>query len=209
MKVQRGCKTPRVRRDEILDAAAKVFARKGFARTKVEEIANALGVAKGTIYLYFRSKEALFLAVADRTMSLLQNRVRSKAAEIADPLQRMSAAAYEYLGFFEENPELFEIFVHERAEFRERKDSTYMTYRERQLSILEQRLRELQSAGLVRQIDPARVSRLFGDLLYGTVYTNLLIPKRPPLTALHPHIVSVLFGGILTDKGKKQARVVD
>src|SRR5579883_470498 len=50
------------RRSAILDAARTVFARQGYAKTVVEDIANQAGIAKGTLYLYFRSKEQIYLA---------------------------------------------------------------------------------------------------------------------------------------------------
>jgi AcrR family transcriptional regulator len=51
------------RPQEILDAALSVFAEKGFAATRMDEIATRAGVSKGTIYLYFESKEAVFRAL--------------------------------------------------------------------------------------------------------------------------------------------------
>lgn len=51
---------PEARPDEILDAAFHVFAEHGFARAKLEDVARAAGVSKGTLYLYFDSKETLF-----------------------------------------------------------------------------------------------------------------------------------------------------
>jgi AcrR family transcriptional regulator len=51
---------PEARPDEILDAAFTVFGEHGFARTKLEDVARAAGVSKGTLYLYFDSKETLF-----------------------------------------------------------------------------------------------------------------------------------------------------
>lgn len=51
---------PEARPEEILDAAHAVFGAQGFARTKLEDIARHAGVSKGTLYLYFESKEALF-----------------------------------------------------------------------------------------------------------------------------------------------------
>jgi AcrR family transcriptional regulator len=51
------------RRAEILEAALTLFSSKGFHETTMEEVANAAGVAKGTIYLYFQSKEHLLLAL--------------------------------------------------------------------------------------------------------------------------------------------------
>jgi AcrR family transcriptional regulator len=51
---------PEARPDEILDAALAVFGESGFARTKIDEVARLAGVSKGTVYLYFDSKESLF-----------------------------------------------------------------------------------------------------------------------------------------------------
>jgi AcrR family transcriptional regulator len=51
---------PEARPDEILDAAQKVFGASGFARAKVDDVARLAGVSKGTLYLYFDSKETLF-----------------------------------------------------------------------------------------------------------------------------------------------------
>ncbi|MGE5174854.1 MAG: TetR/AcrR family transcriptional regulator [Hyphomicrobiales bacterium] len=53
---------------EILDAALATFVERGYAATRIEEIARRAGVSKGTMYLYFRSKEALFRAVVTRSM---------------------------------------------------------------------------------------------------------------------------------------------
>ena len=51
---------PAARPEEILDAAFTVFAEEGFARTKLDDVARRAGVSKGTLYLYFDSKETLF-----------------------------------------------------------------------------------------------------------------------------------------------------
>src|SRR5215510_5730381 len=51
---------PEARPEEILDAAIDVFGEQGFARTRLEEVARRAGVSKGTLYLYFDSKETLF-----------------------------------------------------------------------------------------------------------------------------------------------------
>jgi len=55
---------PEARPDEILDAALQVFGEQGFARTRLEDVARRAGVSKGTLYLYFDSKEELFRATA-------------------------------------------------------------------------------------------------------------------------------------------------
>ena len=57
------------RKDNIIQAAARVFARKGYAFTRIIDVAEAASVGKGTIYEYFRSKEALFFAVFEAMMT--------------------------------------------------------------------------------------------------------------------------------------------
>jgi len=69
------------RPQEILDAALSVFAEKGFAAARMDEIATRAGVSKGTIYLYFESKEAVFRALVQGT---LVRRVSDMAAIIRD-----------------------------------------------------------------------------------------------------------------------------
>ena len=51
---------PEARPEEILDAALTVFGESGFARAKIDDVARLAGVSKGTVYLYFDSKESLF-----------------------------------------------------------------------------------------------------------------------------------------------------
>src|SRR5882672_1864141 len=65
----------------ILEAARKVFARKGFELATVDDVAEAAGVAKGTLYLYFRSKRDIYLAALRRgVLDLNQETARLVAA---------------------------------------------------------------------------------------------------------------------------------
>ena len=61
-------------RDKILQAAIQSFSQTGFDRTKMEDIAKRLGLSKGTIYLYFASKEDLFLGICDYYLKLMKER---------------------------------------------------------------------------------------------------------------------------------------
>jgi TetR/AcrR family fatty acid metabolism transcriptional regulator len=73
------------KRERILDAAVRVFAKKGFHATRVSEVAKAAGVADGTIYLYFRSKEELLV-------SLFEDRVERLLAFLETELPRARGA---------------------------------------------------------------------------------------------------------------------
>ena len=81
----------RARREEqILEAAAKLFAQHGYAEMATQALADTLGVGKGTIYRYFPSKEALFLAAVDRAMRQLHLAIDARISGVQDPWQRMA-----------------------------------------------------------------------------------------------------------------------
>ncbi|MCC3144384.1 TetR/AcrR family transcriptional regulator [Halanaerobium sp. Z-7514] len=62
----------RERREEIMDAAVEIFACKGYYNTKIADIVEAVGIAKGTFYLYFKSKKALFLALIKKQRNFIE-----------------------------------------------------------------------------------------------------------------------------------------
>lgn len=62
----RRAKEPEIRRNEILDAAQKLFAEKGYANTTVTDILNVHGLSKGVFYYYFKSKEDVMDAIVDK-----------------------------------------------------------------------------------------------------------------------------------------------
>ncbi len=70
------------RRDTIVRGATEVFARQGYAGTRIEEVARAAGVGKGTIYEYFRSKEDLFFATFEQLMCDTEAQMGSMPAGI-------------------------------------------------------------------------------------------------------------------------------
>lgn len=76
------------RREEILDAAVKVFARKGFAASRIEDVAVEAGIAKGSVYLYFKSRDALLAGVFERYAT----KSARVLAELGDgaPLERLT-----------------------------------------------------------------------------------------------------------------------
>ncbi|MGD9142100.1 MAG: helix-turn-helix domain-containing protein, partial [bacterium] len=66
---------PSLRRREILEKAIRLFARNGYTRTDVQAVARSLGIAKGTVYLYFSSKRDLFLAAVEFAIKRLAERI--------------------------------------------------------------------------------------------------------------------------------------
>src|SRR5580765_2147135 len=81
------------KREAILRAAVKVFAKKGYFNSKVADIAAAAGIADGTVYLYFKSKDEILHSVFDRAMGRFIADGKRELAELAKPEDRLRKIA--------------------------------------------------------------------------------------------------------------------
>jgi AcrR family transcriptional regulator len=185
------------RREEILGAATGIFARLGYPGTDLQIVADRLRVGKGTVYRYFPSKEALFLAAADRGMTLLNRRIDAEAARTKAPLDKIVRATHEYLRFFDEHPEIVELFVQERAEFRDRKRPTYFAHRDVNMRPWRALLRGLMAAGQIRKMPVDQIADVFNSALYGAIFSNYFEGRRRPPDRQAREILDVIFRGIL------------
>jgi AcrR family transcriptional regulator len=187
------------RQEEILDAAAKLFARHGYSETDTQLLADELGVGKGTLYRYFPSKSALFLAAADRVMRKLRRQIDASIEGVEDPLKRIAVAIRAYLAFFAEHPESVELLIQERAQFKDRKKPTYFEHREANVEQWRALYRGLIANGRVRDMPVERIIDVMSDLLYGTMFTNYFTGQRKPFESQAEDILDVVFYGILSE----------
>lgn len=187
--------------------AARIFAERGFPGTDVQEIADELGVGKGTVYRYFPTKRKLFLAAVDRAMRRLREQIDASAAKAGDPLERIVLAVRAYLAFFDANPAFVELFMQERAEFKDRKKPTYFEHRDANESSWQEVLRELASEHRIRDVPVQRITDVAGDLLYGTIFTNYFAGRRKSLEQQAQDILDIVFHGILADNERNRPSI--
>jgi AcrR family transcriptional regulator len=193
------------RREEILDVATRAFSRQGFAGTDLQDVADSLGLGKGTVYRYFPTKEDLFLAAADRGMRLLKDRTSEAAEETTDSLGKIIRATHAYLRFFDDHPEFVELFMQERAEFRDRRRPTYFVHRDANIGPWRRLMGALITDGVIRRIPVDRIMDVFNATLYGTIFTNYFDGRRRSPAAQAWEILDVVFQGILERNEDLQA----
>jgi TetR/AcrR family transcriptional regulator, fatty acid metabolism regulator protein len=99
------------RRAVILDAALKTFVKRGYPDTKVAEIAAGAGVAEGTLYNYFQSKEELLLALFDEKWSMIINEISRKIQRLDDPNKKLKAIFATVVMMFKKDRHLAELFM--------------------------------------------------------------------------------------------------
>jgi TetR/AcrR family transcriptional regulator, fatty acid metabolism regulator protein len=99
------------KRQAILDAAVRVFARQGYYATRVADIADEAGVAYGLVYHYFRSKEAVMTELFTQRWSLLLSAGEEVSAGSAPPRQKLSAIAGFIIDSYRHDPELMKVII--------------------------------------------------------------------------------------------------
>lgn len=95
----------------ILDAALRTFVKRGYSETKVAEIASEAGVAEGTLYNYFQSKEDLLLALFDEKWGGIIDEIKKKISRLDDPNKKLKAVFSLVVRMFKKNRHLAELFM--------------------------------------------------------------------------------------------------
>ena len=204
-KEVRGDERRTQRRQEIVETAARLFADWGYAGCEMERVASELGIAKGTLYLYFPGKQELFFACVDWAMTQLQVAVRAAANEGGDdPFAQISRAVRAYLVFFHEHPQFVELLIKERAIFRDRKRPTYYEHRDANRGYWRELYGELIRTGRLRgDLNVEVLLDTIGNLLYGTMFTNHFLGPSTTIDEQHRAMLDVIFRGILSDKERE------
>lgn len=187
------------RTQQILDAAARLFARHGYADADTQLLADEMGVGKGTIYRYFPSKKALFLAAADRVMRQMREQIDLAIKNVFDPLDRIAVAIRTFLEFFASNPDFVELLMQERAQFKDRNEPTYFQHRKVNVERWKSLYRQLIADGRIRNMPVERITDVLSDLVYGTMFSNYFTGNQKSFEAQSQDILDVVFFGILSD----------
>ena len=186
------------RREEILEAATLLFAEEGFTDSLTQQLADRLGVGKGTLYRYFPSKSDLFLATVDRLMKKLTTQADTNLEGVDDPLERITIAVHTYHDFFENHPEFAELLVQERAQFKDRAQPTYFAHRETRVERWRELYRSLIKEGRVRDIPVNRITDVISAAVYGAMFLHHFGGRKESFAASADDILDIVFHGILT-----------
>jgi TetR/AcrR family fatty acid metabolism transcriptional regulator len=108
MTVQRRMRDPD-KPQQIIDAAIRVFARTGYYNSRVSDIAREAGIASGTIYLYFKTKDEILVTLFREKMAAWVEFVRREIAGEPDPVARLRRLVAMHFNVLESNPDLAEV----------------------------------------------------------------------------------------------------
>ena len=185
------------KREAILRAGIKVFAQKGYFNSKVADIASEAGIADGTVYLYFKSKDEILHSVFDRAMEEFITEGKREIAEIEEAerrLRRIAQLHLERLGADRDLAVVFQVELRGSTKFMEEfSGGGFAEY----LDIIKKTIEEGQKTGTFRKDLKAITA---AKILYGALdemVTNWILSKREyALAPMADEVLKVFFGGI-------------
>jgi AcrR family transcriptional regulator len=163
-----------LRRGQILEAATKVFAEKGFHRATTKDIARAAGIAEGTIYTYFASKTDLLLGILDRLNETEQRPEHFNAGLEGDFRMFLLAYLRQRTAALWSNAEVFRAILPELLVNPELREKYYQQVIEPTMRVAEEYFRVQVRQGQIREVDVPLTVRAMAGAVLGLLILQLL-----------------------------------
>ena len=189
------------KREAILRAATRVFAHNGYFNSKVADIASAAGVADGTVYLYFKSKEEILHSIFDRSVDNAVSEARKQIEEISDPsekLRRIARLHLERLGADRDLAVVFQVELRSSTKFMEEFSAAgFAEY----LSLIRSTFEEGQQTGVFRkELNATVVSKVFFGALDEMATNWILSKRRYKLAPMAEQVLDIFLNGVSAGK---------
>ena len=194
--------------DQILQAAIKVFAKKGFFNSKVSEIAREANVADGTIYLYFKNKDDILISLFEEMVNTINQQMEAELAKTQDPLEKLRIFISQHLLRIKENKHLAEVMqieLRQSSKFMRRYVPVkFLQY----LDMIGKIIEEGQQKGIIREdVIPAIAKRaIFGALDEMSLYWVLAKKPKYSLEQSIEQITRYFIDGLRVKQSDTTAR---
>ena len=183
------------RKQTICDAAMKVVARKGIKNVTVQDIADEAGVAKGTIYIYFQSRDEILARTMDGATEQLLEKLATACKSCRGFRDVLEQRVRTQLQHFEENRDFFRMYLamaEPLGERRLRKHATYQTY----LAQLEELLRAAVARKEIRDLSVERLAVAISSVVRDIVLHRIIDREPPPIEEDVSFAVDFIMRGI-------------
>ncbi len=169
------------RHRRILDAALRVFSQQGYRNASVDEIADESQTSKGGVYFHFPGKEAIFLALLNRTAARLMEKIDEAMASHDDPIAKADAALFAVLRTFAKHRALARLFMVEALGAGRGFHRRMAEIRDEFAAVIQRHLDEAVKQGVIEPIDTEIAGRAWFGALNDVITTGVLSGRPEPL----------------------------
>jgi AcrR family transcriptional regulator len=186
------------RRFDILAAAERVMAQKGYEDASIEEIARAAEYGTGTVYLYFKDKETLYVELVGEKFRRMIGHVQQRVKEETDPIEGLRRLIHARMEFFDENRAFFRIYMGARTELglaKGRRWEGIAALRECYVSLITRLIRAGQRQGAIRRGDPRQFAIALTGMMRQLTRDWLRSENGRPLTGSVEFVLDLFLNG--------------
>lgn len=184
----------------ILEAARKVFADRGFHEATVDDIAEAAGVAKGTVYLYYESKRDVYFAALKFGIAQMYSSLLRELKKVCTPEEKLRALIAAKLAYFDENRDFFKIYYSELGNIPSAHpggiDKELKTLYQEQARLVEAILKEGARKKVIRNLRTEQTAFAISDIIRGVVTHRILGWSKSKLNQDVDFIFDIIWKGI-------------
>ena len=187
------------RRENILKAALKSFAKFGYHATSMDVIAEEAELGKSTLYYYFNSKDELLISVLESGMTKFFSDLEtlwSKSSLVEEKIKMISEAS---MLFFLEHPDYFKLYLHLTSHPTLKKDSFKVVkpILEAKLNAIENLFKEAKRKKLIKNIPIQEAARIYGAMIMGVgIFSGESTDKKSAIKR-SKWITEIFFNGIM------------
>ena len=183
------------RKQSICEAAMRVVARKGMKDVTVQDIADEAGVAKGTIYIYFDSRDEILSRTMENATASLVDKLGAACRGCLGFRETLEKRVRTQIQHFDDNRDFFRLYIAMAEPFGERRlkqHPTYQTY----LSQLQRLVRDAIARGEIREANVERLSISIASVIRDIILHRMIEREPPPLDSDVEFAVDFIMRGI-------------
>ncbi|KPK63098.1 hypothetical protein AMJ83_08510 [candidate division WOR_3 bacterium SM23_42] len=168
-------------RDKIIKNALKIFARKGYFRTTVDDIAQATGLAKGTVYLYFKDKQDLYVATIDEHFTRALDTLAGINAKSITPREKMQEIAISVINYIRHLKTSYMLFTFENINLKGKTLKNIHSIIEPKIQEMIDLISDIIEDGVAnkqfRKVDPRITAFYFLSMIRAIFLSNLYVSE--------------------------------
>lgn len=171
MNMDRKERDRQLRENDILDAAEHVFATKGYHKASISDIAGEAQYAVGTIYLYFKDKESLYLTLIEKKIKNLFLTVKERVDKVDNAKEKIRVLVEAQFSYFQKNEDFFRIFFSEGHTVKDKIAKSSIERMLKYIDFIAQVIKEAQKSGIIKRgFDSKRTAFILAAMMNATIF---------------------------------------
>ncbi len=199
------------RRKSIIDVAVKLFSEKDFHDVRIDDIAEEVGLAKGTIYLYFENKDQLFFSIIVERTEMLQASLQHTLNHDERFIPCLKQFIMNFIAWFDDHEPFFKIMYSDKLRMSGETHQRMRDYKQEVFrgifSLTQKMIQKGQEQHVIQSVSPIDLSKVLLGILNSFLFHRILLGFKIPIEEEVEKIINYFMNGARADSSSQPERV--